>query len=101
MCNISEPILPEVGIKQQPTDYEDIGIFLAIILWWIVPSVLYMIGLIFYYLGYYTWKKIKKMYHKCKKINSSTEIKWNNKNTDRGDCAGNCNCVHKVPETYV
>ena len=63
MCNISEPILPEVGIKQQPTDYEDIGLFLAILLWWIVPSVLYMIGIIFYNLGYYTWKKIKKMYH--------------------------------------
>ena len=32
MCNISEPILPEVGIKQQPMDNEDIGLFLAITL---------------------------------------------------------------------
>ena len=98
MCNVSKPVLPKIAIKQQlDSDLEFFLVISPLLICAGLPG-LFMLWLLFKGLCCCTYKKITKMCKKSKKINCSTELKWEDKTKKCGECAGSCNCTHKVPD---
>ena len=76
MCNASEPVLPKTAIKQQlDSDLEFFLVISPLLIWAGLPG-LFMLWLLFKGLCCCTYKKITKICKKSKKINCSTELKW-------------------------
>ena len=79
MCTVSKPVLPKIAIKQQlDSDLEFFLVISPLLICAGLPG-LFMLWLLFKGLCCCTYKKITKMYKKSKKINFSTELKWEDK----------------------
>ena len=100
MQNTSEPRLPTNGLKSHNYGEEVGHLLLAILpvtLFARLPLV-YIVFLFFKYISLKIFKNLNQMCTKCKKVDCSAEVKWNNTGKACDVCIGSCKCSHKVTE---
>ena len=100
MQNTSEPRLPTNGLRSHNYGEEVGYLLLAILpvtLFAGLPLV-YIVFLFFKYISLKFFKNLNQMCTKCKKVDCSAEVKWNNTGKACDVCIGSCKCSHKVTE---
>ena len=63
--------------------------------------VMYTIFLFLKFISCKIYKFLNEMCTKCKKVDCSAEVNWNDRGKVCDNCIGSCKCSHKVTETIT